>query len=72
MSKIDVWEEAKSMNLGQEFLDGLNVLITYLGTQNKQLIITDVVNPLCWNKDCNNPKMDGHIACKECHKKVVG
>jgi hypothetical protein len=25
----------------------------------------------CWNKDCNNNKMEGHIACKQCHERVV-
>ena len=30
-----------------------------------------LVSELCWNDDCSNEKMKGHVACKECHEKVV-
>lgn len=36
------------------------------------LTIPLVVSTLCWNDECNNERMKGHIACKECHEKVLG
>ena len=42
MSNTKIWDKARSLNLGKEFLENLDSLLTSLESDNKQLIITSV------------------------------
>lgn len=42
MENTEIWNKARSLNLGIDFLNGLDELLTSLESDNKQLIITDV------------------------------
>lgn len=43
MENTEIWNKARGLNLGIDFLNGLDELLTSLESDNKQLIITDVV-----------------------------
>ena len=43
MENTELWNRARKLNLGKDFLNGLDELLTSLESDNKQLIITDVV-----------------------------
>ena len=43
MENTELWNRARKLNLGKDFLSGLDELLTSLESDNKQLIITDVV-----------------------------
>ncbi len=40
MENTEIWNKARSLRLGKEFLNGLDELLTSLESDNKQLIIT--------------------------------
>ena len=42
MENTELWNRARKLNLGKDFLSGLDELLTSLESDNKQLIITDV------------------------------
>jgi hypothetical protein len=42
MENIEIWNKARSLNLGIDFLNGLDELLNSLESNNKQLIIADV------------------------------
>jgi|TARA_R110000744_G_scaffold221672_1_gene340683 hypothetical protein len=43
MKHTELWNTARKLKLGTKFLEDLDTLITSLESNNKQLIITDVV-----------------------------
>lgn len=43
MENTELWNRARKLNLGKDFLNVLDELLTSLESDNKQLIITDVV-----------------------------
>ena len=47
MENTEIWNRARKLNLGKDFLNGLDELLTSLESDNKQLIITDVVSSAC-------------------------
>ena len=49
MKHTELWNTARKLKLGSKFLEDLDTLLTSLESNNKQLIITDVVKSSC---DC--------------------
>ena len=58
MENTELWNRARKLNLGKDFLNGLDELLTSLESDNKQLIITDVVqqSELLLCNHCDNKK----------------
>lgn len=46
MENTELWNRARKLNLGKDFLNGLDELLTSLENDKKQLTITDVVKSL--------------------------
>ena len=75
MENTELWNKARKLNLGTDFLNGLDELLTSLESDNKQLIITDVVKEFTakdtrsyreWVEDeCIDLKSDGKLIYKE-------
>lgn len=56
MKNTEIWNKARSLNLGIDFLNGLDELLTSLESEPKPLIIADVVKSLP-----NDEEVKAHI-----------
>ena len=75
MENTEIWNKARSLKLGKEFLNGLDELLTSLESDNKQLIITDVIPTLFCGKDVKTCIFYDKGKCKhdefECRDQVT-
>lgn len=51
MKHTELWNTARKLKLGSKFLENLDTLLTSLESDNKQLIITDVVHWLPFEEE---------------------